>query len=302
MQPYLLLLLSILCAVSNNLLLHKFANRGLDSMGDVVLFNSLTSAVWILLLGGAGFIRGKFELTSGSIFWGVIYGCVIAMFLLSKMQAMATGPVSLTSFIGCSSLLISTAFGVFVLKEAASIAQAIGVLLLCAALFLIISPKADSARPSWKYWCIVFFIGSAATGIIFKLQQRSNAAAEVDEMLIVSAVTSAILLAAAAVIVAKHSENRLPRVPSGAFGYVAACGMVGCVYNRLNITLTGILPSVVFFPLFNGSVIVLSTLAGVLLFRERLNRKQISGMLIGAAALMLASGTVDSLMKIFADR
>lgn len=298
MQPYLFLFLSIFSAAANNLLLHKFANRGLDSMGDILLFNSLCSAAWIFLLGTAAIVHGGFDLTPESILWGILYGLVIAIFLLSKMQAMATGPVSLTSFIGCSSLLISTAFGVFVLHEEASIIQAVGVILLCGSLFLIISPKSDGARPSWKYWCLVFFLGSAATGIIFKLQQRSEASEFVDEMLIVSAITSCVILAAAAVMITKHREHRLPHVPSGALGYIVGCGAVSCIYNRLNITLTGILPSVVFFPLFNGSVILISTFAGVFLFREHLNKKQVAGMLTGAAALMLASGTIDSVINI----
>ena len=138
MQPYLLLLLSIFCASTNNLLLHKFANRGLDSMGDVLLFNAMTSGVWVILLGGIGAWRDDFQFSAESLFWGAAYGCVIALFLLGKMQAMAVGPVSLTSFIGCSSLLISTAFGVFILNESASVIQSVGVILLCGALFLII--------------------------------------------------------------------------------------------------------------------------------------------------------------------
>ena len=296
MQPYILLLLSIFCATINNLLLHKFANRGLDSMGDVLLFNALTSVVWIFILGGAGALRDNISLSTDSLFWGAVYGCVIALFLLGKMQAMATGPVSLTSFIGCSSLLISTAFGVLILNESASTVQSVGVILLCGALFLIISPKAAGAKPSWKYWCALFFIGSAATGIIFKLHQRSDAAAQVDEMLFVSAITSALILCAAAVIMTRR-DGRLPKVPSGALGYAVASGAFGCIYNRLNVTLTGILPSVVFFPLFNGSVILLSTIAGVLLFGERLDRKQIYGILLGTAALMLASGTVDGIVQ-----
>lgn len=46
MQPYLLLCLSILFASANNLLLHKFGNRGLDSPGGVLLFNA--AGLWHL--------------------------------------------------------------------------------------------------------------------------------------------------------------------------------------------------------------------------------------------------------------
>lgn len=76
----------------------------------------------------------------------MLYGVVTAAFLFFKMQAMATGPVSLTAFIGCASLLISTGFGVFVLGEGASVLQTVGVAILMIALFLVVSPKNDHAK------------------------------------------------------------------------------------------------------------------------------------------------------------
>ena len=287
-NTYILLALSIACAFANNVTLHKFSNRGLDGMRGVLCFNSLASVVWIILLCSKGIVSGlAFDV--GSVVWGIVYGLVSAAFLLCKMQALATGPVSLTSFIGCSSLLISTGFGVFVLHEGASLLQTIGVVLLCVSLFLTVAPKTGAAEKSWKYWCAAFFMCSAATGIIFKLQQRSASAEKVDEMLIVSAVTAASIFALTAVIVPGKSK---PGVPKNALFDALLCGIFACVYNRLNVTLSGALPGVVFFPIFNGSVIILSTLAGLIFFGERLKGSQIAGMVIGVAALMLASGSL----------
>lgn len=45
----------------------------------------------------------------------------------------------------------------------------------------------------------------------------------------------------------------------------------------------------VFFPLFNGGNIILSTLAGWLLFRETLSKMQIVGIACGMAAVVLVS-------------
>lgn len=146
MQPYLLLCLSILFASANNLLLHKFGNRGLDSPGGVLLFNAAVSGIWVILLGGTSMISGGLRSDTGSVCWGMLYGVVTAAFLFFKMQAMATGPVSLTAFIGCASLLISTGFGVFVLGEGASVLQTVGVAILMIALFLVVSPKNDHAK------------------------------------------------------------------------------------------------------------------------------------------------------------
>ncbi len=71
--------------------------------------------------------------------------------------------------------------------------------------------------------------------------------------------------------------------------FVLACGAAGCVYNRTNIYLSGAMPNAVFFPLFNGGNILLSTLLGCLLFREKLTLRQIVGMLGGVAAIVLVS-------------
>ena len=119
-STYLLLALSIACAFFNNVTIKKFSNNGLDGLRGVLAFNSFASCVWIVILVAKGIVSG-ISFDSGAVGWGVLYGLVSAAFLLCKMQALSTGPVSLTSFIGCSSLLISTAFGVFVLREGATL-------------------------------------------------------------------------------------------------------------------------------------------------------------------------------------
>ena len=230
---------------------------------------------------------------SGAVLaFGAVYGAILCLFLHFKMQAMASGPVSLTSFIGCASLLISTGFGVFVLGESASGMQAAGVALLMIALFLIVSPKSDQATRTWKLWCAGFFVCSAAVGIIFKLHQRSASAAKISEMMLAAALTSAVIFVAVAFAVS--GKRRPSALPAGAWPYILGSGLFGCVYNRLNIFLAGQLPSVVFYPTFNGAVILLSTLCGLFFFRERLKARQAIGMLAGIAALLLASGAVDS--------
>jgi drug/metabolite transporter (DMT)-like permease len=64
-------------------------------------------------------------------------------------------------------------------------------------------------------------------------------------------------------------------------------GLLSCVYNRLNIYLAGNIDAVIFFPSFNGGVIILSALLSVLLLREKLNIKQIFGLLSGAAGICI---------------
>lgn len=278
--------MSVLLAVSNNLILHGFKNKGLEGMGDVLLFNAFISCIWAVILFG---LNGFAPISTGAVGWGVLYGCVTAAFLLCKMQAMATGPVSLTTFVSCSSLLISTAFCVVYFGESVSVVQLIGLALLFAALFITVAPKGGQAQKSWKFWCILFLLFSGSVGIIFKLHQNSPVAGEVNGMMLTASLVSAALFTLSSLLISKRTVNRLPRVPKSALSFLLSAGIVSCGYNRLNITLSGKLPSIVFFPVFNGSVILLATLLGALMFKERVKPVQLFGLILGIAALMMAS-------------
>ncbi len=291
-----LLFVSIALATTNNLLLHGFNNRGLKGMGDVLLFNAMISCVWIaisLALNGTVYVSG------GAALWGVLYGSVTAVFLLAKMQAMASGPVSVTSFVGCSSLLISTAFGVLFFHEKVTLIQIVCLALLILALFLCISPKGGEVKPMWKVWCALFFAASGAVGLIFKLHQASEYAAEVDAMMLAASLVSFLVFLVSSLVISKKREGRLPQLPKSAWPFLLGSGAVSFGYNRLNIMLSGRLPSIIFFPTFNGSVIIFASLAAALIFRERLERKQLFGIALGTASVVASAGVIEAIIKLF---
>lgn len=293
MDATILLILSISFAVINNLLLHGFNNKGLRGIGDVLLFNAFVSAVWLVIL--IVFNWGE-KISASAWLWGAVYGSVMSAFLLCKMQAMATGPVSITSFIGCSSLLISTAFGILYFHEKVSVVQTVGVGCLLVALFLTVSKSRKNSEQqakvekSWSIWCVLFFLCSGATGIIFKLHQSSGEREAVNQMMLAAAVTSTALFLIFSLLVQRKIDKTLPRIPPHAWIFVIACGIVSCGYNRMNISLSGMLPSILFFPLFNGLVILLASLLAAALFREKITKRQMLGIIIGLGALLMVSG------------
>lgn len=294
MNIVLLLTTSILFAVINNLLYHGFQNKGLRGMGDILFFNALLSGIWIIMLA---VMNKGFEISPLSWMWGGMYGVVIAAFLLCKMQAMATGPVSVTSFTGCSSLLLSTAFGTLFFNETVSGIQIIGVVLLIFALFLTLSKSSKVTETQkmsklWYVWCSLFFLFSGATGIIFKLHQASSVRNEVNQMMLAASVVSAVLFIISSLIVQFKTDKTLPKVKSPALIFVVLCGIVSCGYNRLNISLSGMLPSIVFFPVFNGSVILFASLAASVIFREKITKRQIIGISVGTIALIMTAGVI----------
>ena len=57
----------------------------------------------------------------------------------------------------------------------------------------------------------------------------------------------------------------------------AALGMI----HSLNLYLSGVLPSIVFFPVVNGGLILMTAMVSVVVFHERLKVKQIAGLILG---------------------
>ena len=285
-MDYLLLIASVFLAIANSAILHHFGSHGLKNTGDILWFNAATSLVWVLVVLCVG---GGFACPSNATwFWGCSYGVVTAAFFLSKMQALARGDISTTVMIGCCSLVLPTVFGSIFWHESIAPIQWIGLVLLLAALIMSVDRKnAGEPRPGWKRCCALFFVVSGLSGLIFKAHQNSSGKTEAAEFLLIASVVAATLLGALAIFVNRAQGAPKPKIPRAALKYALICGTCSCAYSWLNVRLTGALPSVVFFPVFNGGVILGSSLAGCFCFRERLTRRQIIGLVSGLFSLIL---------------
>ena len=62
-----------------------------------------------------------------------------------------------------------------------------------------------------------------------------------------------------------------------------------CVISLVMTSLAGKVPSVILFPLFNGSGIILVSLGSILVFKEKLTRKNLAGLFLGVIGLCLVN-------------
>ena len=67
---------------------------------------------------------------------------------------------------------------------------------------------------------------------------------------------------------------------------VGVGGISGALCNQWNLYLSGVMDSAVFFPLFNGGGLVLTTLIAVVLFKEKLSKLQWLGVAFGIASVI----------------
>lgn len=279
------LFLSIVFAALNSTLLKKVR---LSSAAAVYLFNLLSCAVWLLLLF---FINGfQLHITVQTLLFGLLYGVTQALFIFFKTAAMNSGPMSVTTLIGNASLLLSVFVCYFCWSEPISGGDVIGLALLLGGIFLATYQKSNTAiSKRWYPFSLLFLITAAGVGLSFKAYAKAGGNA-INDMMLVAALTmllSYLFLCTACALIDKRKGAPRAAVRTQFCLYALAAGALSCLYNRLNIRLASELAAVVFFPVFNGGVVILSALLAALFFRERLSKKQALGMGLGVIGICM---------------
>ena len=157
------------------------------------------------------------------------------------------------------------------------------------ALFLCIRPQKGSIKltPAWLFYTTALFAVGSVVGMFYKVLGRSSAATEVTGMMLVASVISSALLCLLSLLINKTKKLPSPTVKREALPYLLLAGVTGCIYMRLNASLSATLPSAIVFPAINGGIVMLSTVGGFLAFREKLTRLQLLGIGLGLLAILI---------------
>lgn len=283
---YYMLLFSIAAASFNSVLLNK---AKVSKKDDVFPFNLIVSLIWCVILFAAN--KGQVTISPQIVFWGVLYGLTQTCFILFKTAAMSTGSVAITTLIGNSSLLISIFVSLIIWKEQVTIADIIGLALLAAAIFMCTYTK-DATKSTkhnnlWKYFAILFLIFAAGVGIVFKAFGKSGNLAYCGDMMFISSIVMIISNLVICLVTGGLKPNNMIAHNKSFVVLAVASGILSCLYNRLNIFLTGNMDALIFFPSFNGGVVFISAVLGALICKEKLQLTQVIGLIVGIFAICL---------------
>ena len=275
-----LLLLSVIFASLNGILLHK---AKLASTLAVYRLNLLTACVWLVCLLSLNGFRLHVDRTV--LLFGLAYGAVQALFIFFKTLAMNTGPVSVTTLMGNGSLLLSILVCYLAWGERVSIGDGIGLAILLVGIALVNYRRSAGGgmRRGWLLFAVLFLLFGAGVGICFKA--FSKTAASANDMMIVAAFVMSLLFFVLCLTAGRGQA--MGGIDRRFLVIAVASGLCSCLYNRMNIGLSGALDAIVFFPFFNGGVVILSTICSVLFTKERLSALRIVGLLLGTVAIAI---------------
>ena len=269
---------SVATMVLQNCLFNHTCKTKLKTQTHINRFNITVYSVCLLLFG---LFLLKEKISGFTVLLGFLFGVVTALSNLFKMLSLSTGPMNITLLVTTSSMILPTMSGIF-FGETFSLAKLCIVLLLIGFIYLSVSKQENTkASKKWLLFCILAFLFQGAIGVIQKIHQTSTYKTEVSGFLFI-AFACAILFCAFG---CRGSEEKIPLDKKTVLiGLI--CG--GCTFgmNYINLKLSGVLPSQLFFPLINGSAIILSSVMSVLIFKERLFGRQTIGLIGGIISLI----------------
>lgn len=241
-------------------------------------YNAISSFVAVIVL----LMWGGVEKVSGfTLLLAVFFGIITAVYQVVNLKALELGPVSYTTVIISLSTLIPALSGAIFWKEKLGIAQIVGMVLLVICLFLSVDfrDKEKKASVAWLIYCLIAFVCAGGIGVMQKIHQTSNYKSEVNAFLIVAFLCSFIY--SGILFLWIYGMNRKSAVTKSTkeatskwwlWGILLiVSGVAIALNNKLNLILSGLMDSAVFFPLVNGGGLVLTTLAGVIFFKEKLS-------------------------------
>ena len=289
MTAYLLLALSVVLSTGRNVLSKNLSMVSFPSrpfflcQGCLFVFGGIT----ILCIEGAT----PWRVSAATVGYAAIYGLCLILAQWFYTSALSSGNTSLCATVYSLGFIIPTLSGAVLWSEPFSFLDGSGI--LAATLAVIVSGlgKGGSEKEQRKGAKALYFLplliamlSSGALGLIQKIQQQSPYADEKPAFLIIAfafAATTSLIFAA---FVKKPSSAPFTRVK------LAIASLVGLVFgacNMLNTTLAGMLDSAVLFPTLNLSIILLSTLAGAILFKEKIAWRECAVILLGTASILL---------------
>ena len=257
-----------------------------------------TSAATLVMLVGTGavgalifvFASGfKLSFSPVSIFWAVIFAVIMIPYYMIGIKVLSLGSVAVYSmFMMLGGMLVPFFYGIIFLNEEVSIGKILGTVMLT--LFIVLQALGqktqggeEKKKSKGKYLffilCMIIFFINGMTGVIAKAHSISDGA--VDEMSFTVMYCSLTAIISFVILLCSLSKNgkenlktvKLALKPRSLL-IMALLGAAAYGGNFLQLLAADKVPASVQFPLVSGGVIVLSALVSVLIFREKISRRE----------------------------
>jgi len=275
------LLLTILCSVSIALIL-KYNDTRKGQALILLAGNYLTAAIISLLF----LIKNDGAFSFQTLLFGMFLGLLFLFSFFAFTQAVATVGAALATLSARLSVIVPVILSILLYRENPDNLQLVGFLLtLLTVLFFYLSVRSDKLT-HWKlrdyFYVAVLLPAIGVNDFSMKLFQQWRPPSE-KPLFLLSVFGSAFIYSCVVIW-----KQRPPIEPGSAIRGLLL-GIPNMFSSYFLIAALVSLPAIIVYPVTNLGIIVLTTAAVALFWKERLNRYAISAIISGSAAIMLIS-------------
>lgn len=287
---YLLTIASVLMETAKNVFSNNFSKNHLINNTDIYKFNTFMyagSLVVMLVI----IVARDCQLSLYTVIISVLFTLVSSGMQSTLLRALKHGPLSFVNFIQTSGgIVIPALFGALFLKQGINIIQIFALPILIASLAMVMNlKKGDTSSVPVKKWLPSAVMSMVCCGAVGIIQTVFQSSAHNDELYGFLTITF-LFIVLMNLIQWKSAEKKAPSnfsVLSKAIMQPVVSGVFMGIVNVVNLFLIGVMPSVVFFPIANGGLLIMTVLAAIIFFRESLKTIQWVGIIIGIAAMCM---------------
>jgi len=282
---YFLTVISVLMGTAKNIFSNIYSKDRIKCERDIYQFNVFMYAGALTVMMVLQILNPS-ALSFHTVLLAALFALAIGGMQTTLLRALRCGPLSYVNFIQTSGLVIPALFGAVCLGQTITVRQILALPILLFSMALVMDLKKEATTGKWLGDAIGSMICCGLVGVIQAVHQSSDFATEQNSFLAASFFFVVLINFLSFLISPKMTERRtlislkpviLPLLSGIFFGIV----------NALNLFLIGVMPSVIFFPIANGGLLIATMLAAVWIFRESLNRKQWLGILIGVISMCM---------------
>lgn len=252
-----------------------------------LLYFIVTAAILLIINNGLG------DVNFATILFGAAFGIIFIFTMNFNVIAMSKGPIGYTILIFQLNMLITMGVSLIFYGETISPLQIIGISLLILTFYIGSTASATGSRKmtlKWLMFALLAFLGGGSLGVLVKTHQYLFPGQYMVSYLVIGFLTAAVTAGVLIIIRRMKHGDSIHTIRHKNVAYlVLAAGITTAVGNYLFVKMVSVVPTVVLFPVINGTQIILMTIVSVFIFKEKLTFRAILGILIGVIAVVLIS-------------
>ena len=288
MIPYLLMLSATLVHYAEGATIKAYNRK---HSGGGFMFISVVSFFSVLFFLGRYLIfdNAKADFTPEIIPYGILAGVMYAASSVFLFLAIRMGSLAVTNLILAYNVIITSFYGIIFLGEPAGVLTYVGFAIMIFALFLLKHPESNDTEDKrnsliWFICALLGMLTSAGYSIITKAAQVRFNDTNNNEFIIIAIGFSAVANFIIGLAMERRDAFRTLRTCGP---YAAVAGVANGGTNLLVILINSLIAISIASPTRSLMTKILNFILGYFIFKEKYTKKQIIGLVLVCAAVVM---------------